>query len=61
MLMRDDPTTRAEDALAFGGADAGLAAVLLQDGDGYRCLAALGDDLSLGDAELLDLDDLLPA
>lgn len=32
-----------------------------EDGDGFRHLEALGDDLSLADAPLLDLDDLLNA
>ena len=27
--------------------------------DGYRCLEALGDDLSLEDTPLIDMDDLL--
>ena len=31
------------------------------DGEGLRRLEALGDDLSLTDTQLLELDDLLPA
>jgi len=62
MLMRIDPANYAEDTMTSEANDAALtAAVLLQNGDGYRCLAALGGDLSLADAELLELEDLLPA
>lgn len=60
MLMRDDPLKFADDAaLPQDGGIALEAALSLHDDDGYRCLEALGDDLSLENTPLVDMDDLL--
>ncbi len=62
MLIRDDMTAFGEESTGMESRDFILATGLFgANDDGYRCLAAFGDDLSLTDAPLLELDDLLPA
>ena len=58
MLMHNNPRRYAEDILVAQGDDANSTPVL-HSFDGYQCLEAFGDDLSLEDAPLVEVDDFL--
>jgi len=60
MLMHDDTMKFGDDGQGTLSDDSLFKAALFQQtGDGYQCLEALGDDLSLEDTRLVDMDDLL--
>ena len=60
MLMHDDPTKFAEESLLIRDGAMSLETAGFPVGeDGYRCLEACGDDLSLENTPLIDMDDLL--
>jgi hypothetical protein len=60
MQTFDDPNNYGDDpAMLAGGDDFMQAALCHSVGDGFRCLETFGDDLSLEDTPLIDMDDLL--
>ncbi len=60
MLMHENPYTYTDDLAVLDGAENMIKAALHHTlGDGYRCLETVGDDLSLEDALLVDMDDFL--
>ena len=60
MLVRDDFFGVSEDVVGVGGAEIALSAADFRlDGDGYAYLAAFGDDLSLEDLPLVELEDMI--
>ena len=58
MLMHNNPRRYAEDILAAQGDDTN-STLALHSFDGYQCLEAFGDDLSLEDAPLVEMDDFV--
>ena len=60
MLNYNDPLRHVEDIQGGQIGDSPLGGgVPLHNIDGYQCLEAFGDDLTLEDALLIDTDDLL--
>ena len=60
MINYNDPLRLAEEIQGGGISDSDpRTASPVNMIDGYRCLEALGDDLSLEDTPLIDMDDLL--
>ena len=57
MFNYNDPLRLVEETQ--GGDSASRTTIPLHMIDGYRCLEAFGDDLSLEDTPLIDMDDLL--
>ena len=60
MISYNDPLRLDEETHGDHIADGAARTAISQHmRDGYRCLQALGDDLSLEDTALIDTDDLL--
>ena len=60
MFNYNDPLQLAEETQGGHiGDSASRTTIPLHMIDGYRCLEAIGDDLSLEDTPLIDMDDLL--
>ena len=60
MFNYNDPLRLAEETQGGHiGDSASRTTIPLDMIDGYRCLEAFGDDLSLEDTPLIDMDDLL--